>query len=135
MSFDKARFWLKALPENLSRIFAAADCENSLHCFRLTKVSVVGPTAYIINPVSEAKAVPAAGNQTHSPRHRRYSRRRHLSPGELNPTWTPKVCRIMAFCRYWAIILPTLGGLGKPEPLTLNPEPLTLNPKPSTLNP
>ena len=28
------------------------------------------------------------------------------------PTWTPKVCRIMAFYRFWAIILPTFGGLG-----------------------
>ena len=28
-------------------------------------------------------------------------------------TWTPKVCRIIvAFYRIWAIILPTLGGLG-----------------------
>ena len=27
-------------------------------------------------------------------------------------TWTPKVCRIIAFYRFWAIILPTLGGLG-----------------------
>ena len=27
-------------------------------------------------------------------------------------TWTPKVCRIIAFCRLWAIILPTFGGLG-----------------------
>ena len=27
-------------------------------------------------------------------------------------TWTPKVCRIVAFYGYWAIILPTLGGLG-----------------------
>ena len=27
-------------------------------------------------------------------------------------TWTLKVCRIMAFCRLWAIILPTFGGLG-----------------------
>ena len=26
--------------------------------------------------------------------------------------WTPKVCRIMAFHRFWAIILLTLGGLG-----------------------
>ena len=28
-------------------------------------------------------------------------------------TWTPKVCRIMAFYRYWAIILPTFRGFGK----------------------
>ena len=27
-------------------------------------------------------------------------------------TWTPKVCRIIAFYRFWAIILPTFGGLG-----------------------
>ena len=27
-------------------------------------------------------------------------------------TWTPKVCRIIAFYGYWAIILPTFGGLG-----------------------
>ena len=26
-------------------------------------------------------------------------------------TWTPKVCRIIAFYRLWAIILPTFGGL------------------------
>ena len=25
-------------------------------------------------------------------------------------TWTPKVCRITAFYRYWAIIVPTFGG-------------------------
>ena len=30
----------------------------------------------------------------------------------LNPTWTPKVCRKNAFYRFWAIILPTFGGLG-----------------------
>ena len=28
-------------------------------------------------------------------------------------TWTPKVCRIITFYRFWAIILPTFGGLGK----------------------
>ena len=28
-------------------------------------------------------------------------------------TWTPKVCRIIAFYRFWAIILPTFEGLGK----------------------
>ena len=28
-------------------------------------------------------------------------------------TWTPKVCRIMAFYGFWDIILPTLGGLGR----------------------
>ena len=27
-------------------------------------------------------------------------------------TWTPELCRIIAFYRLWAIILPTLGGLG-----------------------
>ena len=27
-------------------------------------------------------------------------------------TWTPKVCRIIAFYGYWVIILPTFGGLG-----------------------
>ena len=27
-------------------------------------------------------------------------------------TWVPKVCRIMAFYRYWAIILLLLGGSG-----------------------
>ena len=32
----------------------------------------------------------------------------------LGFTWTPKVCRIMAFYRYWAMILPTfIGGLGR----------------------
>ena len=30
----------------------------------------------------------------------------------IDPTWTPKVCRIVAFYRFWAMILPTLGGLG-----------------------
>ena len=34
----------------------------------------------------------------------------------LITTWTPKVCRIIAFCRFWAIVLPTVGGLGKHEP-------------------
>ena len=33
----------------------------------------------------------------------------------LHPTWTPKLCRITAFYGSWAIILPTLGGLGKPD--------------------
>ena len=28
------------------------------------------------------------------------------------PTCTPKVCRTMAFYGFWAIILPTFGGLG-----------------------
>ena len=27
-------------------------------------------------------------------------------------TWTPKVCRRIAVCRFWAIMLPTFGGLG-----------------------
>ena len=31
----------------------------------------------------------------------------------LGFTWTPKVCRIMAFYRFWAIILPILGGSGR----------------------
>ena len=31
----------------------------------------------------------------------------------LGFTWTPKVCRIIAFSGYGAIILPTLGGLGR----------------------
>ena len=26
--------------------------------------------------------------------------------------WTPEVCRIIAFYRFWAIISPTFGGLG-----------------------
>ena len=30
-------------------------------------------------------------------------------------TWTPKVCRIIAFYRFWAIILPTFGGPGRNE--------------------
>ena len=30
-------------------------------------------------------------------------------------TWTPKVCRIMAFYRFWAIIFPTFGGLGRQQ--------------------
>ena len=32
----------------------------------------------------------------------------------LAPTWTPKVCRIIAFDGFRAISLPTFGGLGKP---------------------
>ena len=32
--------------------------------------------------------------------------------GCLVCSWTPKVCRIMVFYRFWAIILPTLGGGG-----------------------
>ena len=39
----------------------------------------------------------------------------------LNPTCTLRVCRIIAFYRYWAIILLTFEGLGKPS--TLNPKP------------
>ena len=37
-------------------------------------------------------------------------------------TWTPKVCTIIAFYRFWAIILPTFGGLGKDaQPCALSP--------------
>ena len=32
---------------------------------------------------------------------------------EVEVTWTPKVCRIIAFYLFWAIILPTFGGLGR----------------------
>ena len=32
----------------------------------------------------------------------------------LNPSWTPTVRKTTAFYSCWAIILPTLGGLGKP---------------------
>ena len=32
--------------------------------------------------------------------------------GRSGSTWTPKVCRIIAFYRFRAIFLPTLGGLG-----------------------
>ena len=32
--------------------------------------------------------------------------------GAIGKTWTPEVCRIIAFCRFWAISLPTFGGLG-----------------------
>ena len=38
-----------------------------------------------------------------------------------NPTWTPKVCRMMALYRKWAIILATFWRLGRPKPL--NPKP------------
>ena len=38
----------------------------------------------------------------------------------FNPTWTPKVCRIIAFYRFWAIVLPTLGCLG--SPITARPD-------------
>ena len=31
----------------------------------------------------------------------------------LGFTWTPKACRIIAFYGFWAIILPTFGGLGR----------------------
>ena len=31
----------------------------------------------------------------------------------LGITWTPKVCRIIAFYRLWVIFLPTFGGLGR----------------------
>ena len=31
----------------------------------------------------------------------------------LRLAWTPKVCRIIAFYRFWAIVLPTFGGLGR----------------------
>ena len=35
---------------------------------------------------------------------------RLLSPRVQGPnTWTPKVCRIIAFYRFWAIILATFG--------------------------
>ena len=33
--------------------------------------------------------------------------------GGLGCTWTPKVCRIITFCKFWAIILPTFGGLAR----------------------
>ena len=31
-------------------------------------------------------------------------------PYRVLNTWTPKVCRIIAFYGYWAIILPHFGG-------------------------
>ena len=31
----------------------------------------------------------------------------------IDSTWTPKVCRIIAFDRCWAMILPSFGGSGK----------------------
>ena len=31
---------------------------------------------------------------------------------KISLTWTPKVCRIMALSRFWAIILPTFRCLG-----------------------
>ena len=38
----------------------------------------------------------------------------------VNPTWTPKVCRIIVFYRSWAIILHSSVGPGKPyKPQTL----------------
>ena len=37
----------------------------------------------------------------------------------LSPTWTPKVCRTIAFYRFWAIILPTSWGSGKPKPVLM----------------
>ena len=45
---------------------------------------------------------------------RRTAKTGRRNPKPLRPTvtWTPKVCRIIAFCRFWAIILPTFGGLG-----------------------
>ena len=33
--------------------------------------------------------------------------------GDKGLSCTPKVCRIIAFYRFWAIILPTFGGPGK----------------------
>ena len=52
-------------------------------------------------------------------------------------TWTPKVCSKIAFYRLWAMISPTLRGLGglgnklrtlipeSPNPCTLHPSPRT----------
>ena len=39
----------------------------------------------------------------------------------ISTTWTPKVCRRIAFYGYWAIILPTLGGLGNDPPAAPSP--------------
>ena len=41
--------------------------------------------------------------------------RQHTNIGAsgIRDTWTPKVCRIMAFYRFWATIIPTFGGLGR----------------------
>ena len=47
--------------------------------------------------------------------HRQRSRRTpfaHVHFAGWIITWTPTVCRIIAFYRFWAIIVPTLGGLG-----------------------
>ena len=38
--------------------------------------------------------------------------RRNCVPMKVPLTWTPKVCRIIAFYRFWAIILLTFEGLG-----------------------
>ena len=43
---------------------------------------------------------------------------RHELVVSVTSTWTPKVCRIIAFYGYWAIILPTFGGLGRDYMIT-----------------
>ena len=47
------------------------------------------------------------------------------APNTIDLTWTLKVCRIMAFYKYGAIILPTFRGLGNAYsgscPKTLKP--------------
>ena len=47
-------------------------------------------------------------------------------------TWTPKVCRVIAFYRFWAIIFPTFGRLCLQAELEHEPTvaPETLNSKP-----
>ena len=41
-----------------------------------------------------------------------FSRKRQVQDNTKCVSWTPKVCRIMAFNRFWPIFLPTFGGLG-----------------------
>ena len=45
-----------------------------------------------------------------------------MPQNEKTITWTPNVCRIIAFYRIWTIILPTFGGLGTTDPKSLDPQ-------------
>ena len=59
-----------------------------------------------------------------------------VSPGNLNPTWTPKVCKIMAFkaiIKGLGLLFYILLGFGYAKNLeSLKPKSLNRDPKPSS---
>ena len=75
---------------------------------RLDQLPTPGtPAEGVLGPIGRTSEVGSLGA------HRVYRAYRVSGFGlSLGHTWTPKVCRIMAFSRFWAIIFLTFGGLG-----------------------